>query len=360
MDLQLKPDFALSAQRYAAFWEQELVDRPLVALPVRKPSAPAVPEPAFASMADRWLDVRGRAQRLAAELACWDYLGDALPIAWPNMGPEIFSAWCGCGYQFGETTAWSEPCIADWEQDGPNAVLDWEHPLLGAVWQFTQELLQRSQGQFIVGLTDFHPGADHLAALRDPQNLALDMLENTAHVKAKLDQSYEEFYQVYDKFYHLLRQHGMPITSWLPLIHEGRYYIPSNDFSCMISTAMFEEYFLPGLVEECRFYERSIYHLDGPDALRHLDLLLDVPELDAVQWTYGAGNEGYARWVDVYQKIQNAGKSLQIISVDLDELPLVMETLRPEGVLISEVVGADDHETAERVLRDVQSWGRKG
>jgi hypothetical protein len=29
--------------------------------------------------------------------------------------------------------------------------------------------------------------------------------------------------------------------------------------------------------------ERTIYHLDGPDAIRHLDALLELPALDGIQ-----------------------------------------------------------------------------
>jgi hypothetical protein len=37
-----------------------------------------------------------------------------------------------------------------------------------------------------------------------------------------------------------------------------------------------------------RHVERTIYHLDGPGALRHLDRLLAIPELDCAQWIQGA------------------------------------------------------------------------
>ena len=156
-------------------------------------------------------------------------------------------------------------------------------------------------------------------------------------------------------FYEKLRAVGMPTTSWTPLPVDGTFYIPSNDFSCMISTAMFEQFFLQGIVEECNYYDRSIYHLDGPDALRHLDLLLEIPSLDAVQWVFGAGNEGYARWIPVYQKIQAKRKSIQLLC-DVSELPLVFETLRPEGVWFSQITGVEDEETAREVLRRIERW----
>ena len=123
----------------------------------------------------------------------------------------------------------------------------------------------------------------------------------------------------------------------------------------MISKAMFDEFFLPGIADECKFYERSIYHLDGPDALRHLDSLLQIKELDAVQWVFGAGNEGYHRWVEVYQRIQRAGKGIQMMC-DVQELPLVFETLRPEGVWFSSISGVSDRETAKRVVDRITAW----
>ncbi len=356
MEFSLKPDYEVSKRRYAAFWERTIIDRPPVCIPFTKPNPQPVASKNYETEEARWLDVSFRAAQMEAELENTVFYGDALPIAWPNMGPEIFSAWCGCGYRYGRDTTWSEPCIDDWDADASQAVFDPKHPLFQTTVRFTKELIERGKGKFIVGLTDFHPGADHLAALRDPQTLAYDMIENIDHVQAKLEESYAEFYRVYDIFYEMLREANMPITSWTPLIHEGRFYIPSNDFSCMISKQMFDDLFLPGIVEECRFYERSIYHLDGPDALRHLDSLLSIKELDAVQWVPGAGNEGYERWVEVYQKIQRAGKGIQLLPVRIAELPLIFETLRPEGVWFSGIHGIEDQATADRVLARIEKW----
>jgi len=322
-------------------------------LPVEKPKK--LPEKSYASHEERWLDIEFRTERMAAQLANREYLADALPVAWPNMGPEIYSAWCGCGYFFGETTAWSRPCIDDWERDAGCAVFCADHPLFIKTLEFTKLLLEYGRGNFIVGLTDFHSGGDHLAALRDPERLALDLIDRPDEVKAKLKSSQQEYFAVYDVFYNMLHKAGMPITSWTALVHDGKFYIPSNDFSCMISREMFEEFFLPGIAEECRFYERSIYHLDGPGALRHLDSILQINELDAVQWVPGAGNEGYARWVWVYQKIQRAGKALEL-RITLDELPLVFETLEPEGVWFSHIKGISDRYTANEVIKRITAW----
>ncbi|MGN1069251.1 MAG: hypothetical protein ACI4P5_02455 [Candidatus Fimadaptatus sp.] len=356
MELIYKPDYEKTHARFDAFWNREIIDRPPVSIALGKEGAKVdLPPKAYACERDRWLDIDRRVDELDAHMAATDYTYDSLPIAFPNLGPEIFSAWCGCGYQFGESTTWSEPAIEDWERDFDKTRLDVNHPLFLKMVEFTQKLIERGKGRFIVGLTDLHPGGDHLAALRDPQNLAIDMIENPEWVKRALERSMPEYYAAYGIFYNMLHQAGMPTTSWTSIINDGTFYIPSNDFSCMISKRMFDEVFLPGIQQECRFYERSLYHLDGPGALRHLDSLLEIPELDAIQWVCGAGNEGYHRWVEVYQKIQQAHKGIQMIC-DIRDLDLIFETLRPEGVWFSSIGGIDSRETAEAVVKRIERW----
>lgn len=355
MLFNLKQNYEKTKERYEAFWHREIIDRPPVCIYLPAKMKKPIPVKEHSSFREEWLDFDFRVERDVAILKNRDYYADSLPIIFPNMGPEIFSAWCGCDYEFGKTTAWSSPCIKDWEKDSDEIKFNENHPLFKATIEYTNRLLELGKGNFIVGLTDFHPGGDHLAALRDPQNLAIDLLEYPDEVKFMLNRSYGDYYKVYNIFYDLLRKEGMPITSWTPLIHEGRFYIPSCDFSCMISSSMFEEFFLRGIIEECKFYERSIYHLDGPGALRHLDLILDIKELDAVQWVAGAGNESFEKWVDVYKRIQNAGKALQI-SCTIKDLPIIFETLRPEGVWFSNISGVNDRDTADRIIRSIESW----
>ena len=352
---RLKTDFKKTKQRFDAFWQGGIIDRAPVSLTIPIENPKQLPQKNHSNHKMRWLDIDYRVEYEITKLNNNKYLGDALPIIVPNMGPEIFSAWCGCGYEYGETTTWSTPCINNWETDMDKACLNMNHPLLLKTEEYTRKLIEHGKGEFITGLTDFHPGGDHLAALRDPQYLAIDMIENLDFIKSKLESSQKEFFKAYNYFYDILKSENLPVTSWIPIINDKSFYIPSNDFSCMISKKMFDDVFLDGIINECRFYDKSIYHLDGPDALHHLDSLLDIKELDGVQWVPGAGNEGYAKWIDVYQKIQNQGKLIQLW-VDIDELSLVFETLKPEGVWISGICGISDEYSANEVLKRISKW----
>lgn len=132
------------------------------------------------------------------------------------------------------------------------------------------------------------------------------------------------------------------------IYHPQGWYVTSCDFMGMISEEMYDEFVEPELREEIRFLKHSIFHLDGPGALRHLDRLLRIPDLDGIQWVYGAGQPTAAHWIPVLKKIQEAGKRIHIDIVPSD-LPALLEEIKPEGVLYR--VNCSSVEEAEAVLK---------
>jgi hypothetical protein len=353
---EFKPDYERSRQRIDAFWERELIDRPVVQFGLARPPAEQVPLPPshHATPAERWLDAGYQAEFQLAILSNQEFLGDTMPVAWPNLGPEIFAALYGCPIHFGDYgTSWSEPILHDWDEAG-RLHLDWESPYLHKLHELTDALLAVGKDRFITGMTDWHPGGDGVAALRDPQELAIDMVTHVRDVKALLARLEADYFQLYDVFYRKLHTAGQPISTWTTLVCDGRFYVPSNDFSIMIGKEMFDDVFLPGIARECQFLDRSIYHLDGPGALRHLDSILSIPELDALQFVPGTGNEGFHKWVAVYRRAQAAGKAIQVFCT-MAELDQVMETLDPQGLLLS-VSHVPSREAAETMLHRLEKW----
>jgi histidinol dehydrogenase len=156
----------------------------------------------------------------------------------------------------------------------------------------------------------------------------------------------------------MLQEAGMGSTSWIPFYHTGRAYIPSCDFWCMVSPDTARDLILPDILAEMQPMERSIFHLDGPQALRHLDLLLGIPSLKAVQWVFGAGNGPAGRWIDVYRKIIAAGKGVQVLADDAADALAVLRAVGPEGVWLQVGEPFENRRAAESFLNDVRSLSR--
>ncbi len=106
------------------------------------------------------------------------------------------------------------------------------------------------------------------------------------------------------------------------------------DFAALISPRRMEEFCLPDIRALCRRLDTSILHLDGHDAVRHLDALLGIPELDAIQWVPGAGKPPAVGWLPMLKRVQQAGKSLHIYAAAVD-VPRILEELSPSGLMIS-------------------------
>ena len=109
-------------------------------------------------------------------------------------------------------------------------------------------------------------------------------------------------------------------THWSGLASREPSYIPQCNFCYMIGNPMFREFVLPTLRRDVERLAHSIYHLDGVGELRHLDDVLALEALEAVQWVPGDGQPGAGHWIDVYRRIAAAGKGMWIVGGPKDYL----------------------------------------
>lgn len=76
----------------------------------------------------------------------------------------------------------------------------------------------------------------------------------------------------------------------------------------------FREFIQESLRVQAQKADCVLYHLDGSDAIRHLDSLMEIEEIDALQWSSGdtAPDGTMEEWDEIYDKVRKAGKSLWI------------------------------------------------
>jgi hypothetical protein len=125
----------------------------------------------------------------------------------------------------------------------------------------------------------------------------------------------------------------------------------------MISPDMYAEFVLPRIRRQCQKLDYTVYHLDGPDALRHIDAVLSIPELNALQWESGAGNPHPADpvwWDRVWKKVYAAGKSAYLHGIPSDKIEPFVKEFGQDGTLVLTKTETEDQ--ARRLMDESLNW----
>ena len=170
-------------------------------------------------------------------------------------------------------------------------------------------------------------------------------------------QLFEVFKKITDELYSITTRNLKGSSNWMGIWHPEKWYVTSSDFMCMISNDMFNEFILPELIAELDYLDASVFHLDGPGALKHLAALLKIPKLKGIQWVYGAGQPTASHWIPVLKKIQAAGKMIHVTIIP-EDLDVLLEELSPEGVMYCVNVG-NEEEAIDILKRTAKSYKKK-
>jgi hypothetical protein len=331
MDLQYKPDFERARAYWRAFWNRQVLDRPVVvatapkdpAHPVKRPSILSRPGGNYAAALDRFEHWAGATY----------FAGEAVPSMDVWFGPDQFAAFLGAELTFAEAdeTSWTTPCVSDWR--AVDLKLD-ETP--GSTWmellKFLRLAAARSQGKYLVSTLDMHTNLDALRGLRGTQELCFDLMDRPDDVERAMHQVRRLYAPVYEAVYAAGdMQRGT--TSWLPAYCEQRFAVVECDVICLLGPPHARRFVLPALAEEAAYLDHCIYHFDGPQALRHMDDILAVPDFDVIQWVPGDGQPRQVMWMDLLHKIQAAGKGLYLYDWTMDDIRQHYHELKPEGVI---------------------------
>jgi 5-methyltetrahydrofolate--homocysteine methyltransferase len=280
------------------------------------------------------------------------YFGDALPYVLPEPGLNFFSSMLDVSELKTTGSVWSGTSF-DWG-DMRKLRFSADDKYTAKAIEAAELLLKTGKGKFFTGFPCVYGGGDAAAFLLGASRLGMEVFDSPDSVKElleKLNSVYFDFFNVYSQ---ALSASGQPCAQWPGIISSLKWTIISNDFSCLLSPGMFEEIFLSSIARDCDRYPYSVYHLDGPDCLKHLAPVLSLKNLTAVQWVPGIGNGPASRWMNVYKKCLGAGKCVQIF-LSKKELDIFMESLRPEGVWLK-ITDAENAEEAEFLLKKVSNW----
>jgi len=353
--LAFKSDWEQARQAHQAWWAHKGL-----ALSIRAPRDPATigplpPLPPPADLRTRWLDPTQRALKSIREQAATFHGGAAFPIFRTDIGPGSLGLFLGGEGELAETTVWYPPVIHDPESHPP-LVFDPTCEWFKIHRALLQHAIDANHGRYLVGYPDLIENLDVLAQLRGPEETLADLIDRPAWCEAKIREINPAFFQCYDALYGLLKDAwGGTAFCAFDLWGPGKTAKVQCDFCCMISPEMFRQFVTPCLTEQCEWLDNAMYHLDGTNALQQLPNLLAIEALDAIEWTPQAGlpGGGSPQWYELYRTIKRAGKSVQAIGVQPDEVLPLLDAVGPEGMYI---ISHAPTEAAARELLKKAGW----
>ena len=317
-----------------------------------QPHAEIMPPAPAKDLSQKWFAPQWRAEYLDWYVAHSSLKADILPVANTQLGPGSLAAILGGVFEGGEDTIWIHP-----NPDFTNEIVfNPEHPN----WILHKELLKackaKANGHYFVGMPDLMEGLDVLAALKGTDRVLLDTVMQPEILEQQMQQINDIYFKVFDELYDIIREGDEMafcyFSSWAP----GKMSKLQSDISTMISQDDYRRFVQPFIREQCQKIDYTLYHLDGVGAMHHLPALLEIEELNAIQWTPGVGEPqgGSPKWYDLYKKILAGGKSVMACWVTLDELKPLLDHIGADGVHLE--MDFHNEKEVEQAMRIVEEY----
>ena len=330
--LAFKPDFAAASERWEAYWQGEIIDRPVVCVSAPRAGYDRAPPITYR---DRVFgDMDEVIDRILRSGEATYYGGESIPTAWLSFGPDEIACFCGGELNWlGESgdTNWSRPFVCDWDSALPLRLQE-DNLLWQRMLTFFRKAAEQVSGKMLVGSLDLHTNMDLLSGVRGPEQLCLDLMDRPDAIDRAMESARAVFPAVWEAIARAgrMRERGFCHGAYSP---EG-VAVLQCDFCYMISPDMFRRWVLLALEEEAEIVRHAVYHWDGPGALVHTDDLMHSRGLHTLSYVPGAGRGTHLDYVDLLQQVQEGGKSVQVWGTP-EEVKQLHRVLRPEKVMYS-------------------------
>lgn len=306
---------------YDKWWEGRL-GRPLIKVMVRDAFQPDREEPKVpllsqANCNQLQYTPEEIIDRIDYELSKCAFLGDAFPMVnmW-TFGPGALAGFCGAELKNDTGSVWYQAPAR--ELSDIHIQYEPENIWAKRIKDLYRAGTERWQGKVVLGMPDLGGFQDVIANFVGSQELIFALIDEEEEVHRLQWEVYEAWMAAYRDLADVLAQGNPGYTDWGGLFSKSPSYILQDDFAYMIGPDMYMDYGYPEIKKACEELSHTIYHLDGVGNLNHLSALLRTPALNAVQWVYGEGQPSARHWMEVYEKIYQAGKGIEVIG-DLDD-----------------------------------------
>lgn len=355
-----KPDWKEARQRMIDWWAGKKVDRAiaLVSAPLDPPANPLRRE-FINDVPGKYIDEEIVFNNLeyGLERAFWG--GEAFPRHYVYFGPMFGNAWLGCEPTFADKTTWYKPRYESIDDLADNFQFDRNNRW----WLLTKEIIrrstERSEGRYLTTLTGIGSIIDIVAGLIGESNCLIAMMETPEKVRTARDKIAVLGRETYEEICRITAEYRDGYIDWMKVWSDKPLRTNQCDLCVMISPDMFRDFVVDDLQSTYDYVDRAIYHLDGEEQIRHLDMLLAMEKIKVIQWVPSArANQPEYRdpmnWIDLFKRIQAAGKSV-LISTPPERIRELLQKIDPGKVILT--TSCPDRKTAEETLSTLDDIG---
>jgi 5-methyltetrahydrofolate--homocysteine methyltransferase len=265
-------------------------------------------------MDDKYLNAERIVERFRYFCETHEFMAESFPNLSIDFGPGSMAGYLGCNIVFNKNTVWFDEFVEDW-LEYKDLEYDPENEWFKKHIELFRRVKELAGDDFYIGIPDIMENIDVLASMRGAQNTIFDMVDEPEEMERRIAQIDDIYFKYYDQFYDIVKDEGNgSCYTVFQIWGSGRTAKLQCDFSAMMSPDNFRDFIQPSLRKQAKQLDHVLYHLDGPDAIKHVDALMEIEEIDALQWTSGDyGPDGtFEQWYEIYDKAVAAGKGLWV------------------------------------------------
>ncbi len=345
----MKADMEKAIEHWERFWRGEH-PQPLIGSVIPKEELEPVPKPSTYALGPG-LDIEAFAEQVVQWAETHEFFGAAIPFVYVEFAADQFSTFLGVDLEFPNPGEGGWPVHT--HADCPISEVHVTFDRSGKWWQLVERICEavrrRGDDGVLVASPSLVANLDCLVALRGAQTVLWDLVDSPAEVKRVLAEITAAHGQILSAFGEVLDYPALGSINRHGMYGTGPINVPQCDFSCMISPEMFDEFVMPCLEKEFARFGGGEYHLDGANAIRHLESLARLDDLHVVQWVAGAGDTR-GDWSDLYRQIDALGKG-QIRWGNREQLDQWAQELTAGRLYWAGMHGAD-RRAIEKALED--------
>ena len=307
-------DYMRLRETYRRWWSGGL-DRPIVPIITRNhPSwrkESKAPSLCFETAWDFSISPKEFVDAADWQLSQLRFHGDAFPFFAPTrFGPGTLAAFLGCTPVGKKDTVWFQSPSKDIPIKELHFEMDTDNRYFRRVMDLYDAALEKWRGSVVLGMVDLGGVMDVLASFRGSENLLLDLYDSPEEVLRCVDEIQKVWFRYFDRINSVLAPEVMGYSQWFNIYSEAPGYILQSDFSYMIGPEMFNKFVGPELASSASRLHNALYHMDGIGQIPHLDSLLNIDGIKAIQWVPGAGTPESMNWDELLARILASGKKL--------------------------------------------------